>query len=139
MGALLSQEPSETLPNWFADSGMERSLMRLVSCVVRPERLEAVRDALNSLQVVGGMTLTDVQGFGRQKGHTEHYRGEEYKIRFIPKVRIDVAVPVDAVDRVIEAISTAARTGQVGDGKIFVMDLEGALRIRTGEQGAIAL
>ena len=139
MGALLSKEPSETVPDVFSGGKTERSLMRLVSCFIRPERLEAVRDALNSLQVVGGMTLTDVQGFGRQKGHAEHYRGEEYKIRFIPKVRIDVAVPVDAVDSVIEAVSAAARTGQVGDGKIFVMDLESALRIRTGEQGAIAL
>ena len=139
MGALLFQEPSKTIPSWFADGGMERSLMRLVSCFVRPERLEAVRDALNSLHVIGGMTLTDVRGFGRQKGHVEHYRGDQYTIRFIPKVRIDVAVPVDAVDRVIEAVSAAGRTGQVGDGKIFVMDLESALRIRTGEQGAIAL
>ena len=139
MNARLSQEPSETVPGPFNSGGMEKSTMRLVSCIIRPERLEAVRDALNSLQVVGGMTLTDVQGFGRQKGHVEHYRGEEYAVRFIPKVRIDVAVPVDAVERVIEAVSTAARTGQVGDGKIFVMDLESALRIRTGEQGAIAL
>ena len=112
--------------------------MKLIIAIIQPSRLEAVKTALTEVEVVR-LTISDVQGFGRQKGHVEHYRGDEYTIRFIPKVRIDVAVPADAVDRVIEAASAAARTGQVGDGKIFVVDLESALRIRTGEQGAIAL
>ena len=113
--------------------------MKLVSCIIRPERLEAVKDALNSLQVVGGMTVTDVRGFGRQKGQVEHYRGGEYTIRFIPKVKVDVAVQAEDIDAVMAAVSQAARTGQIGDGKIFVTEMLNAMRIRTGERGTSVL
>ncbi len=113
--------------------------MKLVSCIIRPDRLEAVKEALGGLQLVGGMTITDVRGFGRQKGQVEHYRGGEYTIRFIPKVRVDVAVPVDAVDEIVAVVSQAGRTGHVGDGKIFVMEMLSAMRIRTGDRGPTAL
>lgn len=112
--------------------------MKLVSCIIRPESLDAVKEALNALQV-GGMTITDVRGFGRQKGQVEHYRGGEYTIRFLPKVRVDVAVHAEQVEGVLDAMSRAGRTGQVGDGKAFVFDLHDVLRIRTGEQGSTAL
>ena len=114
------------------------ALMKLISCVIRPEKLDAVTVALNKLGVVG-MTLTDVRGFGRQKGQTEHYRGEEYTIRFLPKVKLEVVVNEDDVSKATKAISDAARTGNIGDGKIFVLDVKDAVRIRTGEQGTNAL
>ena len=112
--------------------------MKLISCIIRPESLEAVKEALNQLPV-GGVTITDVRGFGRQKGQVEHYRGGEYTIRFLPKIRMDMAVHAEDVDQIVTAIGKAGRTGQVGDGKIFIMDLQQALRIRTGEKGASAL
>ena len=114
------------------------ALMKLISCVIRPEKLDAVTVALNKQGVVG-MTLTDVRGFGRQKGQTEHYRGEEYTIRFLPKVKLEVVVNEDDVNKATKAISDAARTGNIGDGKIFVLDVKDAVRIRTGEQGTSAL
>ena len=114
------------------------ALMKLISCVIRPEKLDAVTVALSKAGVVG-MTLTDVRGFGRQKGQTEHYRGEEYTIRFLPKVRLEIVVQDDQVGAATKAISQAARTGNIGDGKIFVIDVKDALRIRTGEQGTVAL
>ena len=113
--------------------------MKLVSCVLRPESLDAVKEALSKLSGVGGMTITEVRGFGRQKGQVEHYRGGEYTIRFLPKVRIDIAVHAEDLDSVVGAISQAGRTGQVGDGKLFVVDLSNAMRIRTGERGSSAL
>ena len=112
--------------------------MKLVTCFIRPDKLDTVADALDKQHVVG-MTVTDVRGFGRQKGQVEHYRGGEYTILFIPKVRLDIAVQTEHVDRVMAAVSQAARTGQVGDGKIFVTPMLAAMRIRTGERGVSVL
>ena len=112
--------------------------MKLVIAVIKPFKLEEVRDALTAIGV-HGMTITEVKGYGRQKGHTEIYRGAEYAVNFLPKIRIEVAVAADAADRVVEAIGTAAKTGQIGDGKIFVAPIEQAVRIRTGETDADAL
>ncbi len=125
---------------WAAAGGGkgERGVMKLISCVIRPDKLDAVTVALNTVGVVG-MTVTDVRGFGRQKGQKEHYRGEEYTIRFLPKVRLEIVVQDEEAAKAIRAISEAARTGNIGDGKIFVMDVKDAVRIRTGEQGASAL
>ncbi len=112
--------------------------MKLITAIIKPFKLEDVRDALVSVGV-HGMTITEVKGYGRQKGHTEIYRGAEYVVNFLPKVRLEIAVADGDVERVVEAISTAAKTGQIGDGKIFVMPIEQALRIRTGETDADAL
>ncbi len=112
--------------------------MKLVTCIVRPEKLEPITNMLDKVHIVG-MTVTDVRGFGRQKGQVEHYRGGEYTIRFINKVRLDLVVQDEDVKEVIETVSKVARTGNVGDGKIFVMPIENALRIRTGEVGTSAL
>ncbi|HLT78126.1 MAG TPA: P-II family nitrogen regulator [Ferrovibrio sp.] len=112
--------------------------MKLVMAVIKPFKLDEVREALTSLGVEG-LTVTEVKGFGRQKGHTEIYRGAEYAVSFLPKVKIEVAVKSALADRVVEAIQAAAKTGQIGDGKIFVLDLERALRIRTGETDEDAL
>ena len=112
--------------------------MKIVIAVIKPFKLEEVRDALTKLGVQG-MTVTEVKGYGRQKGHTEIYRGAEYAVNFLPKVKIEVAVNSDQVDRVIEAIVTAAKTGQIGDGKVFVLGVDRAVRIRTGETDAAAL
>ena len=112
--------------------------MKLVTAVVKPHTWEAVRAALEDVGVAG-MTVSAVSGYGRQKGHTEIYRGAEYAVSFLPKLKIEVAVAADLVTSVIEAIAGAARTGQIGDGKIFVMPLERAVRIRTGETDADAL
>ncbi|WP_298725853.1 P-II family nitrogen regulator [uncultured Ferrovibrio sp.] len=112
--------------------------MKLVMAVIKPFKLDEVREALTSLGVEG-LTVTEVKGFGRQKGHTEIYRGAEYAVSFLPKVKIEVAVKSALADRVVEAIQNAAKTGQIGDGKIFVLDLEKALRIRTGETDDDAL
>lgn len=106
--------------------------------VIKPFRLDDVRDALSEIGIKG-MTITEVKGFGRQKGHTELYRGAEYAVDFLPKIKLEVAVPSDLVDRVIESITTAAQTGKIGDGKIFVSEIEQATRIRTGETGPEAL
>jgi nitrogen regulatory protein P-II 2 len=112
--------------------------MKLVIAIIKPFKLEEVRDALLGIGV-HGMTISEVRGYGRQKGHTEIYRGAEYAVNFLPKVRIEIAVPSGEVDRVVEAISTAAKTGQIGDGKIFVAPIDHAMRIRTGEIDADAL
>ncbi len=112
--------------------------MKMVMAVIKPHRLDPVREALTAIGVEG-MTATEVKGYGRQKGHTEIYRGAEYTVNFLPKVRIDVAVSDDLVDRTVEAIEDAARTGKIGDGKIFVYDVSSAVRIRTGETGDEAL
>lgn len=112
--------------------------MKMVSAVIKPFRLDDVREALSDIGVQG-ITVTEVKGFGRQKGHTELYRGAEYVVDFLPKVKIELAVPDDLLDRVIEAITHAAKTGKIGDGKIFVYELEQAIRIRTGETDAQAL
>ncbi|HXW41299.1 MAG TPA: P-II family nitrogen regulator [Xanthobacteraceae bacterium] len=112
--------------------------MRLVVAIIKPFRLEEVRDALLGIGVQG-MTVTEVKGYGRQKGHTEIYRGAEYAANFLPKVRIEIAVPTEQTDQVVETITAAAKTGQIGDGKIFVLPVEQAYRIRTGETDAAAL
>ncbi len=112
--------------------------MKLVIAVIKPFKLEEVRDALTAIGV-HGMTVTEVKGYGRQKGHMEIYRGSEYAVNFLPKVRIEIAVSSEMADRVVEAVSAAAKTGQIGDGKIFVAPIEAAMRIRTGEVDADAL
>ena len=112
--------------------------MKLVTAIIKPFKIEQVRDALLAIGV-HGMTVTEVKGYGRQKGHTEVYRGAEYVVNFLPKIRIEVAVPSDQADKVVEAIGTAAKTGQIGDGKILVTPIEQAVRIRTGETDANAL
>ncbi len=112
--------------------------MKIVMAVIKPFKLEEVRDALTAIGV-HGLTVTEVKGYGRQKGHTEIYRGAEYAVSFLPKIKIEVAVSDELVDRVIETITAAARTGQIGDGKIFVYALESAVRIRTGEKDNDAL
>ena len=112
--------------------------MKLVTAIIKPFKLDEVREALTSLGVQG-LTVGEVKGFGRQKGHTEIYRGAEYEITFVPKIKIEVAVTDDLVERVVEAIQEKAKTGQIGDGKIFVLELGQAVRIRTGEKDAEAL
>jgi len=112
--------------------------MKLITAIIKPFKLEDVRDALVAVGV-HGMTITEVKGYGRQKGHTEIYRGAEYVVNFLPKIRLEIAVAEEDAERVIEAISSAAKTGQIGDGKIFVLPIEQALRIRTGETDADAL
>ena len=112
--------------------------MKIVMAIIKPFKLEEVRDALTSLGV-HGLTVTEVKGYGRQKGHTEIYRGAEYAVSFLPKIKIEVAVASELVPRVVDGITAAARTGQIGDGKIFISPLERAVRIRTGETDADAL
>lgn len=112
--------------------------MKLVVAVIKPFKLDDVREALAEVGVQG-ITVTEVKGFGRQKGHTELYRGAEYVVDFLPKIKLEVAVSDDQVERVVEAIQNAARTGKIGDGKIFTLDLDSALRVRTGETGESAL
>jgi nitrogen regulatory protein P-II 1 len=112
--------------------------MKKVEAIIRPHLLDAVRNALHEVNVTG-MTISEVQGYGRQKGHTETYRGTEYQIEFIPKIKIEVVVSEEIEDSVVEAIMKTARTGKFGDGKIFVINLDDAIRIRTGERGEVAL
>ncbi|PXW16493.1 nitrogen regulatory protein P-II family [Paraburkholderia caballeronis] len=112
--------------------------MKLIVAIIKPFKLEDVREGLSALGV-SGITVTEVRGFGRQKGHTELYRGAEYAVDFQPKVKVEIAVADDFVDRVVEAVEQSARTGKIGDGKVFVLPLEQAVRIRTGETGGDAL
>jgi nitrogen regulatory protein P-II 2 len=112
--------------------------MKIVVAIIKPFKLDEVRDALTAIGV-HGMTVTEVKGYGRQKGHTEIYRGTEYAVSFLPKLKVEVAVSANQADKAIDAISGAAKTGQIGDGKIFVFNLEQAVRIRTGETDAAAL
>lgn len=112
--------------------------MKKIEAVIKPFKLDEVREALSEVGITG-LTVTEVKGFGRQKGHTELYRGAEYVVDFLPKVKIEAAVKTEILDQVIEAIEKSASTGKIGDGKIFVFDLEQAIRIRTGESGAEAL
>jgi nitrogen regulatory protein P-II 2 len=112
--------------------------MKIVMAIIKPFKLDEVRDALTAIGV-SGLTVTEVKGYGRQKGHTEIYRGTEYAVSFLPKIKIEVATAATQVDKVIEAITAAAKTGQIGDGKIFVFGIDQAVRIRTGETDAAAL
>ena len=112
--------------------------MKLVTAIIKPFKLDDVREALSEIGVQG-ITVTEVKGFGRQKGHTELYRGAEYVVDFLPKVKIEAAVSADLLDQVLDAITKSAHTGKIGDGKIFVYDLQQAIRIRTGESGQEAL
>ena len=112
--------------------------MKKIEAIIKPFRLESVRDALTAIGVQG-MTITEVKGFGRQKGHTELYRGAEYTVDFLPKMKIEIVVPEEMVKAVINEIMTAARTGKIGDGKILVIPVENAIRIRTGEEGDTAV
>ena len=112
--------------------------MKLVTAIVKPHRVEEVKEALREIGV-GGLTQTDVEGFGRQRGHTEVYRGAEYKVDFVPKVKVEVVVEADDVQGVVDAIVKAARTGKIGDGKVWVSEVEQLTRIRTGEMGPDAL
>jgi nitrogen regulatory protein P-II 2 len=112
--------------------------MKLIIAIIKPSRLDAVLDAVTEAGA-SGLTVTEVRGYGRQRGKTEVYRGAEYEVKLLPKVKLEIAAPSDIVEAVIEAIQTAANTNKIGDGKIFVVDLERALRIRTGEQDAAAI
>jgi nitrogen regulatory protein P-II 2 len=112
--------------------------MKLISAIIKPFKLDDVREAISEVGVEG-ITVSEVKGFGRQKGHTELYRGAEYQVDFLPKVKLEIAVPDDIVERLVETITKAAYTGKIGDGKIFVYNLEQAVRIRTGEQDSEAL
>ncbi|MEJ1388300.1 MAG: P-II family nitrogen regulator [Candidatus Sedimenticola sp. (ex Thyasira tokunagai)] len=112
--------------------------MKLVTAIIKPFKLDDVREAMSDIGV-SGITVVEVKGFGRQKGHTELYRGAEYVVDFLPKIKVEVAVSSDMVDQLIEAVTQAAKTGKIGDGKIFVSSLEQVVRIRTGEAGAEAL
>jgi nitrogen regulatory protein P-II 2 len=126
-------------PKWPLEFGREPGrLMKLVTAIIKPFKIDEVRDALLKIGV-HGMTVTEVKGYGRQKGHTEIYRGAEYAVNFLPKMRIEVAVATDQVDQVVAVMSGAARTGKIGDGKIFVTPIDQAVRIRTGETDADAL
>src|ERR1700746_300932 len=120
------------------DTGEEDGEMKLIMAVIKPFKLDDVREALTPLGVQG-LTVTEVKGFGRQKGQTEIYRGAEYHVSFLPKIKIEVVVPADLADQVIEAIAKSPPTAKIGDGKIFVLDIERAMRIRTGEVDAEAL
>src|SRR5215475_1573933 len=117
---------------------LARDFMKLITAIIKPFKLDEAREALSAIGV-SGITVTEVKGFGRQKGHTELYRGAEYVVDFLPKVKIEAAVSDDIVDQAIEALERAARTGKIGDGKIFVTPIEQVIRIRTGETGADAL
>ena len=112
--------------------------MKLVTAIIKPHMLDEVRDTLSRVGVAG-LTVTEVKGFGRQKGHTEIYRGAEYSVDFVPKIKIEIVVPADRAETVVDTIKSAARTGQIGDGKVFVSDMEQAVRIRTSEAGEDAL
>ena len=112
--------------------------MKIVMAIIKPFKLDEVREALTALGIQG-LTVTEVKGYGRQKGHTEIYRGTEYAVSFLPKLKIDIAVAADLADKAVEAIASAAKTGQIGDGKIFVLSIDHAVRIRTGETDNDAL
>lgn len=112
--------------------------MKLVTAIIKPFKLDAVREALNAIGI-HGMTVTEVKGYGRQKGHKEIYRGAEYAVSFLPKVRVEIGVASEQIDQVIDALTSAARTGEIGDGKIFVVPIDHAVRIRTGETDLDAL
>ena len=127
-----------TTINIAKQSNIWEQHLKLVTAIIKPFKLDDVREAISEIGI-DGLTVTEVKGFGRQKGHTELYRGAEYQVDFLPKVKLEIAVQDDQVDRLVEAIVGAAKTGKIGDGKVFVYDLEGAVRIRTGETDSDAL
>jgi nitrogen regulatory protein P-II 2 len=135
---LYGDEPVRTQFPKFPGRESRKSNMKIVTAIIKPFKLDEVRDALTALGV-HGMTVTEVKGYGRQKGHTEIYRGAEYAVSFLPKLKVEVAVPGDLANQTIDAITTAARTGEIGDGKIFVTALDQAVRIRTGERDQEAI
>jgi nitrogen regulatory protein P-II 2 len=135
-GGMASSRSPNRIRGKRAQAGIE--FMKIVMAIIKPFKLDEVRDALTAIGV-HGMTVTEVKGYGRQKGHTEIYRGAEYAVSFLPKIKIEVAVPTAQVEKAIEAIVTAAKTGQIGDGKIFVLGIDNAVRIRTGETSDAAL
>jgi len=122
----------------FYENNKKRSVMKVVNAIIKPFKLDDVREAISEIGVEG-ITVSEVKGFGRQKGHTELYRGAEYQVDFLPKVKLEIAVNDDIVERLVETITKAAYTGKIGDGKIFVYNLEQVIRIRTGEQDSEAL
>jgi nitrogen regulatory protein P-II 2 len=128
----------QSLPRRDRNTHREKDDMKLITAIIKPFKLDDVRAALSEIGV-SGMTVTEVKGFGRQRGHTELYRGAEYVVDFVPKTRIEVAVRADLADQVVEAIVKAAKTGKVGDGKIFITDIDRVIRIRTGETDSAAL
>jgi nitrogen regulatory protein P-II 2 len=130
---LLAQTSQKFSPNL-----MRRALMKIITAIIKPFKLDDVRQALGEIGVQG-LTVSEVKGFGRQKGHTELYRGAEYVVDFLPKVKLEVAIDDDLVDQAVEAITSSANTGKIGDGKIFITTLEQVVRIRTGESGPSAL
>ncbi len=131
-------DPQSRMPGFINPGPSGEVSMKIVMAIIKPFKLEEVRDALTAIGV-HGLTVTEVKGYGRQKGHTEIYRGAEYAVSFLPKIKIEVAVASNQLDKTIETITTAAKTGQIGDGKIFVVNLDHAVRIRTGEADAAAL
>lgn len=133
-----SKEASGAFYGAVHERGERESDMKFIMAIIKPFKLDEVRDALTSLGIQG-LTVTEVKGYGRQKGHTEIYRGTEYAVTFLPKLKVEVAVDADVVDKAVEAISAAAQTGQIGDGKIFVYSIDQVLRIRTGEVDAEAI
>ncbi|MCZ4273754.1 P-II family nitrogen regulator [Maritalea porphyrae] len=112
--------------------------MKFIIAIIKPHKLDEVRDAIGALDI-SGMTVTEVRGYGRQRGHTEIYRGAEYEISYVPKLKLEIAVPDDKLDKAVDAIRETASEGKIGDGKIFILDLEAAIRVRTGESGESAL
>ena len=137
MGAVCDTAAPLVLAEIGSDINSEK-FMKIITAIVKPFKLDDVRQALGDIGVQG-LTVSEVKGFGRQKGHTELYRGAEYVVDFLPKVKLEIAIDDDLVDQAIEAISSSANTGKIGDGKIFITDLEQVVRIRTGESGPAAL
>ncbi len=132
-------EKDADTPQILENNRNSKPSIKLITCIIRQEKLDPVKDSLNHLNLVGGMTVTTVRGFGRQKGMVEHYRGEEVNVRFIDKVKLELAVSSDDVDDVVETIQKNASSGLVGDGKVFISDIQEVMRIRTGEKGISAL
>ena len=137
-GSFLRRRPMGSTQSVERVGDGEIESMKIVMAIIKPFKLDEVRDALTKIGVQG-LTVTEVKGYGRQKGHTEIYRGAEYAVSFLPKIKLEIACAADQTDKVIETISTAAKTGQIGDGKIFVFNLDHAVRIRTGEVDGAAL
>jgi nitrogen regulatory protein P-II 2 len=133
-----SNQSAAARNGWLISRLKQEKIMKFISAIIKPFKLDEVREALSAIGVQG-ITVTEVKGFGRQKGHTELYRGAEYVVDFLPKVKIEIAISDEILDQVVDAIEKAAATGKIGDGKVFVFNLEQVYRIRTGETGAEAL